>query len=445
MSVTYGFYNSHNGDRVYDADQFSSFLDGIVYDGVYGAVGNKFYVTADGSSLELIVDTGRAWFDHTWTLNDGYLYLTASDADLDADRIDAVVLEINKESRENKIRIIEGIPNITNPLRPSLTKTENVKQYAIAYIERPAASTVIIQDNITYVVGEAETPLCSALSLAGIPSGGKIGQLLAKSSSQSGAVNWYDIDKLPHDAWYLCDGITEYNVLAAYKFVHQMNESYALKNVNEKTEYILTKNNDNITWHTDTGFYFPGSSGYTPTGLINQSLLNLGPEIRTVIIKYSDATETSKARILSGGWKGNSNNYNAVFESMPYATESYLYKYTNTPGYEIDDSVNKAAASIVQSGIVGVSFKYADKTASLYIDGALTNATKPSGQTQSPIGDVGSVIGTKATTHNYNSARTPNNHNWGSYRVQYALFLNVELTAQQHYDLYYQINSDAQQ
>jgi len=56
MSVTYGFYDSYNGDRVYNADQFSSFYDGLINDGVYSSVGQRFYVAAS-SGMDITVDT----------------------------------------------------------------------------------------------------------------------------------------------------------------------------------------------------------------------------------------------------------------------------------------------------------------------------------------------------------------------------------------------------
>ena len=39
MSVTYGFYNSINGDRKYNALEMSSIFDGIIVDGVYMSIG----------------------------------------------------------------------------------------------------------------------------------------------------------------------------------------------------------------------------------------------------------------------------------------------------------------------------------------------------------------------------------------------------------------------
>ena len=35
MAFSYGFFDSRNGDRKYDATEFSSIFDGIIKDGVY--------------------------------------------------------------------------------------------------------------------------------------------------------------------------------------------------------------------------------------------------------------------------------------------------------------------------------------------------------------------------------------------------------------------------
>ena len=275
MAFTYGFYNSQNGDRVYDADQFSSFLDGIVYDGVYEAVGDKFFVSSiEDEALTIQVGPGRAWLMHTWSLNDTNCYLTATAA-LDVyDRIDAVVLEVDKEIRENSIKIIEGTPSDSVPSRPVLKNEYNIRQYPLAYIYREHGTTTIPNTHagtsetdtesaaecIKFMVGSSELPLCSALALAGIPSGGKIGQVLAKKSSESAAVGWYDWNHLPSDEpWYIVTGITEENVIAAWKFKNAYTLEEALTNVNKNgITYVLTKS-DGVTWTTGSGLFFPAS------------------------------------------------------------------------------------------------------------------------------------------------------------------------------------------
>lgn len=158
MSVTYGFYNSLNGDRKYNAEQISSIFDGLIVDGVFASIGTAFSVKAAGG-LTINVGIGKAWFNHTWTLNDSILPLTAPESEVLLDRIDAVVLEVNglESVRENSIKIITGTPS-SAPVRPTLENEGNVHQYPLAYIYRKFGSAVITQADITNMVGTDSTP-----------------------------------------------------------------------------------------------------------------------------------------------------------------------------------------------------------------------------------------------------------------------------------------------
>ena len=167
MTVNSGFFNSLNNDREYDAEEFSSFYDGLINDGVYSSVGTQFYVSAYGG-MQVCVDTGRAWFDHTWTVNSQKLLLELETADTLFRRIDAVVIEVNKIDRENHIKIVKGTP-AQNPARPTLTKSVKVNQYALAYITVPVNAQEIVVANITNVVGTVETPIISFLNVTGLP------------------------------------------------------------------------------------------------------------------------------------------------------------------------------------------------------------------------------------------------------------------------------------
>ena len=158
MALTSGFYDSLNGDRKYNAFQMSSIFDGIIKDGVYAGVGTGFAVTVQ-SGMEVAIDSGRAWFNHTWTYNNSKYTLTLEAADTLRDRIDAVVLEVNSKNsvRANSFKVVKGTP-ATNPARPSLTKSGNVFQYALAYILVKAKATELSQADVSYVVGTGETP-----------------------------------------------------------------------------------------------------------------------------------------------------------------------------------------------------------------------------------------------------------------------------------------------
>ena len=94
MSITYGFYNAQDHDRLYDAEQVSQIFDGLIGNGVYETIGDAFIVKANGG-MSVSVGTGRAWFDHTWTLNDAVYPVTLDNSQSIVKRIDAVVLEID--------------------------------------------------------------------------------------------------------------------------------------------------------------------------------------------------------------------------------------------------------------------------------------------------------------------------------------------------------------
>lgn len=153
---TYGFYDSMQGDRKYNAEQISSIFDGIIEDGVYSNVGDALMVVA-GTGMQVIVKTGRAWFKHTWSLNDTYMPLAIATADQYRGRIDAVVIEVNRNTRTNEIKVIMGTP-ATTPTKPTLVHDSNVDQYALAYVTVDAEVTEIGADKIEIVVGMNETP-----------------------------------------------------------------------------------------------------------------------------------------------------------------------------------------------------------------------------------------------------------------------------------------------
>lgn len=163
MAVTYGFYNSISGDRVYDAMQMSRLFDGIINDGVFMSVGDAMIVVAAGG-MNITVGTGRAWFNHTWTINDADLSLVIDSAEPLLNRIDSVVLEVNasEETRANSIKIIKGTPAST-PVAPTLTATELVNQHPLCNIYVGAGVTGITTSNITLLIGTDACPFITGI------------------------------------------------------------------------------------------------------------------------------------------------------------------------------------------------------------------------------------------------------------------------------------------
>lgn len=211
MAVTYGFYNSKNGDRKYDAEDISQMFDGLITDGVIGSYGKTFAVTA-GEGETVKVDTGRAWFNHTWTLNDAIVIIPCPASEVLRDRYDAVVLEVNAnaEIRENQIKIIKGTPSNT-PVKPEMTSTEHLHQYPLAYILRTAGSTSISQSQIENTVGTSACPL-----VTGVLKSMSADQIIAQWDSEFR--KWFDSERTILDGDVAANLSSKIDRLKTYNF-----------------------------------------------------------------------------------------------------------------------------------------------------------------------------------------------------------------------------------
>lgn len=153
---SFGFYNSSNGDRMYNATHFGKIFDGVIQDGVFGAapqpLNTKFNVEPNSTpDLTVILNPGKAWLMHTWNILDAKTSLSFNQALANYKRTDAIVLEINNDyadlsgsfPRTNGIKIVPGSNTLIsaddNP--PVLTQIWNqnqterrIWQYPIAYV-----------------------------------------------------------------------------------------------------------------------------------------------------------------------------------------------------------------------------------------------------------------------------------------------------------------------
>ena len=154
MAITYGFFNSVDGDRKYNAEQMSTYFDGLVSDGIFQSVGKKFSVTA-GAGLTVNIDTGRALIECHWLKNDNVLTISLDSADVQNDRKDLIVIKLDYSARTMGIEYISGAESVKN--------TETVKYLTLARITIPAGATTITQANIKDYRGSASCPWVTGL------------------------------------------------------------------------------------------------------------------------------------------------------------------------------------------------------------------------------------------------------------------------------------------
>lgn len=183
MAVTYGFYDAINGDRTYTAEEMGSIFDGIINNGVLPDYESALAIGASSpAAMSITVAPGRAWFDHTWTHNDDTITLDVARSNASYPRIDIVVVETNKSTRVNSIKVVTGTA-ASNPVAPTPESTATVKQYVLAEVRVNAGATSIAAANITDKRGSDACPFASIVEHLE-------GRMVTSFNGQTGAITY---------------------------------------------------------------------------------------------------------------------------------------------------------------------------------------------------------------------------------------------------------------
>jgi len=165
MTVTSGFFDSLDSDRLYSAAQMGSIFNGLITNGIYSEYLNAFAPVAN-DTMFVTIGSGRAWFDETWTYNDADVQIEIAAAEPVLHRFDIIVLEVNTSvsTRENTLKVIEGTPS-SEPEEPDLVETSEIMQYAIVAVLVSAGVTEITESDLTDKRGTIWTPYVKHLWL----------------------------------------------------------------------------------------------------------------------------------------------------------------------------------------------------------------------------------------------------------------------------------------
>jgi hypothetical protein len=151
MAITYGYFNSVDGDRKYNADQMSEYFDGLVSNGVYESVGGALRVVAS-TGMEVNVQTGRAIINCKWINNSSVNTLTITGSHPTLNRWTAVVLRLDIVNRLIAITTKDGT-NASEPVKPTMQNDGTMVELCLAYIYVAAGATTLTQANITDMRG----------------------------------------------------------------------------------------------------------------------------------------------------------------------------------------------------------------------------------------------------------------------------------------------------
>jgi hypothetical protein len=144
------FFNSTDNDpRLYDAEDFAKYFKRFLLDGVYDD-GDELAVTADGSGMFVTVGTGSAFLDGHLYINDSPLQINLDGPDPSLDRIDRIVLRLDRTQDVRNIfaTVLKGTP-AASPTLPALRKDEYVYEFPLAQVRITKGKSFVAATQVT--------------------------------------------------------------------------------------------------------------------------------------------------------------------------------------------------------------------------------------------------------------------------------------------------------
>nr|DAP33522.1 MAG TPA: Receptor Binding Protein [Caudoviricetes sp.] len=159
MAVRYGYFNSVDGDRKYNAEDMTMYFKGLVSDGIYQTIGNMFAVTAT-SGLTVSIGTGRALVNMHWIECDAPFTITFDAASVSSDTYQLIVLRCNLA---DNVRSVGVFTKTSSDGTISLTNNDTVTELCIARVRIRANASSISQSDIRDYRGSSYCPWITGL------------------------------------------------------------------------------------------------------------------------------------------------------------------------------------------------------------------------------------------------------------------------------------------
>lgn len=220
MAINYYFFNAVESggtyDREYNAEDVTSYLDGLVGNGVFPTPSTSLQVRAS-SGMNIIVGAGSGWINGHKLVNTADLTLAIEASDVVLNRIDSVIFYVDHTAREMGIEVKEGTLGAT-PTAPALQRNDERYEMCLAqiYVAKQAAA----------ITAAAITDTRANSSLCGIVQG---------LIQQIDTTTLWEQQQAAFDAWFESVRTEFQEVLA----IRRLEATYQTVNSNEDT-FVIT-------------------------------------------------------------------------------------------------------------------------------------------------------------------------------------------------------------
>lgn len=157
MAINSYFFNALQSggvyDRVYNAEDVTSYLDLLVGNGVFPNPSTQLQVRAS-SGMNVVVGAGSGWINGHKMVNTSDMVMAVTASDVLLGRIDLVVFYVDYTARTMGIEIKAGTL-ASNPVAPSLVRDTTRYEMALASINVAKQITAITDAMITDLRGNS--------------------------------------------------------------------------------------------------------------------------------------------------------------------------------------------------------------------------------------------------------------------------------------------------
>lgn len=275
MAITYGFFNSVDGDRKYTASQIGDYLQGLISSGVYADDASSLQILAAGG-MQLTVQPGRAILNYKFLYNDSPLTLTL-DASGAQDRIDAVIAYMDLTQRSCGITVKKGT-QAAAPKAPTMTRNSTRKEYMLASVLVRRLSTQITQVNITDTRGD--NSVCGWVTglVDQVPTGTLLLQYQQACAAELAAMEAYMAQQQAEwNTWF--SALTEQ--LTVNGFIQEYTNAVTLAEASKTVQVGIADYvpQEDILWVNVGGIIWQ-KSGYTVTGTGDNATVTLNQQLK---------------------------------------------------------------------------------------------------------------------------------------------------------------------